>query len=119
MFLYIIGALSLLTHLYIFYQIETPFWRNSVLLTRHRATPVVTLFFNLTHVTYVTRHHPVVIRYSTSVTYRTLCHASDHLLIYCGCYTFERAYFTLKRFLPCAPFCFSKASLWLAVQPKS
>ena len=81
-----------------FYQLKTPFQRNSVLLTGHHATPVVTLFFGLAHVTCMALHHTVVISYSTSVTYRTLCHASGHLLIYCECYRFERAFFTLRRF---------------------
>ena len=33
------------------------------------------------------------------VTYRTLCHASVHLVIYRECYGFQRAFFTLRRFL--------------------
>ena len=37
------------------------------------------------------------------VTYRTPCHASGHLVIYCECYGFERAFFTLRRFLLCTP----------------
>ena len=49
------------------------------------------LFFSLTHITCMALHHTVVIRYSTSVTYRTLTHASGHLVIYCKCYGFERA----------------------------
>ena len=85
--------LSLLTHPCIFYQIKTPFRRNSVLLTGHHATPVVTLFFSLTHVTCTALHHTVVISCSTGVTYRTLRHASGHLVIYWECYIFERALF--------------------------
>ena len=42
MFSCVIRLLSLSIHLY---QIKTPFRRNSVLLTRHHATPIVTLFF--------------------------------------------------------------------------
>ena len=111
--------LSLLTHPYISYQIKTPFRRNSVLLTGHHTAPVVTLFFSLTHVTCMALHHTLVIRCSTSVTYRTLCHASGDLVIYHECYGFERAFFTLKRLLPCTPSCFFKASLGPAVQPQS
>ena len=33
-------------------------------------------------------------------TYRTPCHVSCHLVIYRECYGFERALFTLRRFLP-------------------
>ena len=39
------------------------------------------------------------------VTYRTLCHASSHLVIYHDCYGFERALFTRKYFLPYNPSC--------------
>ena len=39
------------------------------------------------------------------VTYRALCHASGHLVIYRECYGFEKAFFTLRRFLPCTSFC--------------
>ena len=102
-----------------FYQIKTPFRRNSVLLTGHHAAPVVTLFFSLTHVTCMALHHTMVIRYSTSITYGTLCHANGHLVIYRECYGFERAFFTLRRFLPCIPSCFFKAFLGQTVQPQS
>ena len=105
---YLIIPLSLLTHPHIFYQTKTPFQRNSVLVTRHHAAPVVTLFFSLTHVTYVTLHHTVVIRYNTSVTYRASCHVSGYLVIYSECYRFERAFFTLKCFLPYTPSFFSR-----------
>ena len=50
-------------------------------------------------VTFMALHQTVVVRYSTSVTYRTLCHASGHLVIYRECYGFERAFFTPRRFL--------------------
>ena len=53
---------------------------------------IYSLLLCLTHVTYVTLHHIVVIRYSTHVTYRTLYHASGDLLIYCECYRFERVF---------------------------
>ena len=42
-----------------------------------------------------------------SVTYGTPCHAIGHLFWYCECYRFERAFFTLRLFLPCTPsYCF-------------
>ena len=53
--------------------------------------PLVTLFFNV-----------------TSVTYVALCHASGHLLIYRECYGFERAFLLSGVFLPCTPSCFLK-----------
>ena len=90
-----------------------------MLLTGHHAAPVVTLVFSLTHVTYVTSHHTVVIRYSTIVTYGTLCHPRGHLMIYRECSGFDRALFILRRFLPCTPSGFLKASVRLAVQPQS
>ena len=108
MFSCIIRFLSLSTHLY---QIKAPFRRNSVLLTRHHATPVVTLFFSRTHVTYVTSHYTVIIRYSTSVTYGKSCRASGHLVIYRECYGFQRTFFTLRRFFTLhsfTPSCFSR-----------
>ena len=111
--------LSLLTHPYISYQIKTPFRRSSVLLTGHHAAPVVTLFFRVIHVTCMALHHTVVIRHSTSVTYGTLCHSSGHLVIYRECYGFQRAFFTLRHFLPCTSSCFFKAFLGPAVQPQS
>ena len=48
---------------------------------------------------------------STCVTYGTLCHAIGHQLpptqpCYRECYRFERAFFTLRRFLPYTPSCF-------------
>ena len=43
--------------------------------------------------------------YYHHVTYRRPCHASGHLVIYCECYGFERAFFTLKRFLLYTPSC--------------
>ena len=78
--------------------------RNSALLMGHYATPVVTLFFSLTHVNCMALHHTVVIRYSTSLTHRALCHASSHLVIYRKCYRFEsifysQAFSTLQSFL--------------------
>ena len=42
---------------------------------------------------------------------RTPCHAIGHLVIYRECYEFERAFSTLRRFLPYTPSCFFKASL--------
>ena len=39
------------------------------------------------------------------VTYRTPCYTSGHLVIYRECYGFERAFFTLRPFLPCTPSC--------------
>ena len=84
-------------HQYIFYQIKTPFPRNSVLIMGHHDASVFTLFFSLTYVTCIGLHPTVVIRYSTSVTYRTLCHVSGHLVIY-------------------TPSCFFKSSLGPAVQ---
>ena len=119
MFSCIIRTSSLLAHQYIFNQIKTPFWIDSVFLARHYAMLVVTLFLSLTHVTYVTLHHTVVIKYNSSVTYRTLCHVSGHLVIDCECYRFQRELLTLRRFLPCIPSCFLKTSLELAVQPQS
>ena len=82
--------------MYIIYWIKAPFSGNSVLLMRHHATPVVTLSFNSTHVTYVTPHYyTVVIRYSTSVTYGLLSYASGYLVIYREYSGFERAFFYL------------------------
>ena len=43
------------------------------------------LAFSLTHVTCVALHHIVVIRSSTSVTYRTLSHPSGHQVVYREC----------------------------------
>ena len=77
-----------------------------MLLTGDHATPLITLFFSLTHVTCMTLHHTVVIMYSTSVTYGTLYHSRGHLVIYRECYGFEIAFLTLKRFLPCTHSCF-------------
>ena len=45
------------------------------------------------------------------VTYRVPCHPSGHLVIYCECYRFERAFFTLRRFLLYTPSCWFNASL--------
>ena len=39
------------------------------------------------------------------LTYRMPCHASGHLVIYREWYRFERAFLTLRRFLPCTPSC--------------
>ena len=111
--------LSLLTHPCIFDQMKSPFWRNSLLLTRYHALLLVALSFILTHVTCMALHHTVVIRCNTSATYRTLYHASGHLVICCECYGFERAIFTLRRFLPCTPSCFFKDFLGPTVQPQS
>ena len=36
--------------------------------------------------------------WSHHVTYRMPCHASGHLVIYCECYGFERAFLALRRF---------------------
>ena len=83
-------------HLYISYQIKTLFRRNSVLLMGHHAIPVVTLFFSHTHVICMALHYTVVIRYSPSVTYRTLCHASGHLVLYRECYGFGGECFLLS-----------------------
>ena len=44
--------------------------------------------------------------YYHHVIYRTTCHTSGHLVIYGECYGFERAFFTLKCFLPCTPSCY-------------
>ena len=44
----------------------------------------------------------------TSVTGGTLYRVFDHQVIYRECYGFERALFTLKRFLAYTPFCFSR-----------
>ena len=62
MFSCIIRTSSLLAHQYIFNQIKTPFWIDSVFLARHYAMLVVTLFLSLTHVTYVT------LQWSSSIT---------------------------------------------------
>ena len=86
----------LLAHLYISYHITHLFRRNSVLLTGYHAAPVVTLFFSHAHVTCMALHHTVVIRYSPSVIYRTLYHASGHLVLYGECYGFERERFLLS-----------------------
>ena len=78
------------------------------------------LVFSLTHVTCIALHHTVVIRYSTSGAYGTLCHVSDHLVIYSEYYGFERESFLLSGvFLPSTPSCFFKASLRLVVHPQS
>ena len=93
---------------------KNSFQRNSVLLTRHHARPVVNLCFNPIHVTYVTPHNTAITRYV--ITYGTWYHASGHMMMYRECYGFERAVFTLRRFLPCTPSCYLKASLGLVVQ---
>ena len=80
---------------------------------------MVILFYSLTHITCMALHHTVVIRYSTSVTYRTICHTSGHLVIYRECCGFERTFSTLRYFLPCTPSCFFEASLGSAAQPES
>ena len=54
----------------------------------------------------MTTHYTVVIRCNTSVIFGTLCHTTRHLLNYHECYGFERAFFTLRRFLPNTFFCF-------------
>ena len=53
-----------------------------MLLTRHHATPVVTLFFNPTHDTYVTPHHTAVTRYVIIVTYEMSYRAGGHMMMY-------------------------------------
>ena len=111
--------LALLTHPCIFLLHKNSFSEKLRVLTRNHAAPVVTLFSSLTHVICMALHHTVVIRYSTSVSYRTLCNASGHLVIYRECYGFERSFFTLKHFLPCTSSFFFKTSLGLAVQPQS
>ena len=102
-----------------------------MLLTRHHIMPVGTLFFSLTHVTYVTLHHIVVIRYNTSVTYRTLSGTAPVLLT--GHYAMPvvtwgstasatdlRERFLLSAVFYLAPLpTFFKASLGLAVQRQS
>ena len=90
--------LALLTHPCIFLLHKNSFSEKLCVLTRNHAAPVVTLFSSLTHVICMALHHTVVIRYSTSVSYRTLCNASGHLVIYRECYGFERSFFTLKHF---------------------
>ena len=89
-----------------FYQIKSSFFKETLLLMRHHAAPVVTLFFSLAYVNRMTLRHTLVIRYSTSLTYRRVFHASGHLVIYRLCYRFEKAFFTLRRFLPSCPSCF-------------
>ena len=80
-----------------------------MLLTRHHAAPVVNLFFSLTHVTFMTLQHKVFIRYSTSVTYETLCHSSGHLVIYRECYRFERTFFYSQTYFTLHPFLLSQS----------
>ena len=89
-----------------FYQIKSSFFKETLLLMRHHAAPVVTLFFSLAYVNRMTLRHTLVIRYSTSLTYRRVFHASGHLVIYRLCYRFEKAFFTLRHFLPSCPSCF-------------
>ena len=112
MFWCIIRPLSLLAHPYIFLLDKTPFWRNSALLTRRHATSLVTLFFVLTHVTYVTQWSsgavPVLLdlmphQWSPGDLPRVL--------------RMWESVFTLRRLLACYPFCFLKASLGPAAQP--
>ena len=75
-----------------------------MLLMGGHTMPVVTLFFSLIHVMCMTLHHTVVTRYSTrGITYWTPCYVSGFLVIYHKCYGFERAFFTLRGFLPCTP----------------
>ena len=88
-----------------FFVRQKLFLRETLLLMGHHAAPVVTLLFSLTHVTCMALHYTVVIRYITSVTYKMLCHASGHLVINCECYWYERAIFTLSRFLAYIPSC--------------
>ena len=71
---------------------------------------VVTLFFSLTHATCMALYHTVVLRYSTSATYRILCYASGQLVIYCEIYIFKRVFSLSCVFLPCIP---SRFFQWL------
>ena len=90
---------------------KTSFSEKLCVTYRNHATTVVTLFFSLTHVTCTAVNHTLVIKCSTSVTHRTLCHSSDHLGIYHECYGlrerfYSQAFFTLHSFmlfsrLPC------------------
>ena len=73
-------------------------------------------FFNPTHVNYLTPHHTVVNRYVIIVTYGTSCRANGHLMMYRGCYRFDRAFFTRRSFLFCTPSLFRKTSLGPPVQ---
>ena len=43
---------------------------------------------------------------STCVTYRTPCHTSGQLVLYCNCYGFDNVFLILRCFLPCTPSCF-------------
>ena len=63
--------------------------------------------FGKNSVTYETPCHAIdhFVFYYHHVTYRTPCHASGHLMIYRECYGFERAFFTLRSFLPYTPSC--------------
>ena len=45
-------------------------------------------------------------RHSGHQVHGTLCHASDHLVIYCKCYRSEIVLFTLRHFLCYTPSCF-------------
>ena len=58
-------------------------------------------------VTYETQCHAIgqFFFYYHYVTYRIPCHVSGNLVIYRGCYVFEIAFFTLRRFLPYTPSC--------------
>ena len=57
---------------------ENSFRKSSVLVTGNYAAPLVTVFDGLPHVTCMVLHHTVIINYSTSITYKILCHASSH-----------------------------------------
>ena len=63
--------------------------------------------FRRNSVTYGTPCHAIghFIFWCHHVTYRAPCHASGHLVIYRQCYGSERAFFTLRRFLPYTPSC--------------
>ena len=50
---------------------------------------------SLTRATCMVLHHTVVVRYSTSIINRTLCHASGHLVVYRECVFYSQAFFTL------------------------
>ena len=97
-------------------NIKNSVWRNSVLIPKHHAMAVVILNFNPSHTTYVTLHQAVVTRYGIIVTCRMSHHASGHLMMYREGCSYERAFFTLRCFLPCTSNCFLKVSLTPAVQ---
>ena len=79
--------------------------KRVILLTLNKS--FVKNSFRRNSVTYGTPYHAIghFVLWYHHVTYRTPCHVSGRLVIYRECYSFDRAFFTLRRFLPYTPSC--------------